>query len=257
MDYLTVAEAKQKSGLRLALSVGGPFAYGQAAKSVLEVKGIPYSAVAQLPGQSNDDLFAWTGFRNAPVAIYENESPKGDWAKILYLAESIAPLPRLIPKDTVERALMFGLGHKICSENGFAWSCRFILIQAMLGHGKQSPSRQLGEILAKRYAYSEQAVSEAPTRATEILSMLAWQLEIQADAGSGYFVGNDLSAADIYWATFASMVAPLPNQVCPLDDDGRAAFEGLGRLVEIDQYPGLIEHRDMVYRHHLKLPLDF
>ena len=68
MEYLTVAEARQRSGLRLALSVGGPFAYGQAVKSILEIKGIPYLAVAQRPGQNNDALFAWTGFRNAPVA---------------------------------------------------------------------------------------------------------------------------------------------------------------------------------------------
>ena len=257
MDYLTVAKAKQLSGLRLVLSVGGPFAYGQAVKSVLEVKGIPYSAVAQLPGESNDELFEWTGFRNTPVAVYEEESPTADWMKILYLADRLSPLPRLIPKDSAERAMMFGLGHKICSENGFAWSCRFILIQSMLASAKESPTRQLGEVLAERYAYSDTAAAEAPSQATEILSILAWQLEMQRDARSEYFVGSELSAADIYWATFAAMVAPLPDDVCPIDADSRASFVGLGRIVEVDQFPALIEHRDMMYRRHLKLPLDF
>ena len=257
MEYLTVAEARQRSGLRLALSVGGPFAYGQAVKSILEIKGIPYLAVAQRPGQNNDALFAWTGFRNAPVAIYDDESPKNDWTKILYLAERLEPLPRLIPKDSGDRALMFGLGHKICSEDGFAWSCRLILIQSMLTTPAESPARQLGEVLAERYGYSDIAAAEAPSRTTEILSILAWQLEMQRNAGSDYFVGGELSAVDIYWAVFANMIAPLPSQACPIDADSRASFVGLGRIVEADQYPILIQHRDMIYQQYLKLPLDF
>lgn len=257
MDYLTVTEAKHKAGLRLALSVGGPFGYGQAVKSILEIKGIPYSAVAQLPGQSNDELFAWTGFRNAPIAVYEDESPQTDWTKILYLAERIEPLPCLIPKDSGERALMFGLGHKICSKDGFAWSGRLILVQAMLAAPKESPARQVGEVLGERYGYSDLAAAEAPTRVSEILSILSFQLDMQRDSGSEYFVGSELSAVDIYWATFAAMVAPLADDVCAIDADSRASFVGLGRIVEVDRYPALIEHRDMIYQRHLKLPLDF
>ncbi len=257
MEYLTVAEARQRSGLRLALSIGGPFAYGQAVKNILEIKSIPYLAVAQRPGQSNDELFAWTGFRNAPVAIYNDESPTGDWTKILYLAERMEPEPRLIPRDPGDRALMFGLGHKICSEDGFAWSCRLMLIQSMLIAPSKSSLRQLGQVLAERYGYSDFAAAEAPARTTEILSILAWQLQMQRDAGSEYFVGSELSAVDVYWAVFANMIAPLPSEACPMDADSRASFIGLGRIVEADQYPILIQHRDMIYQQYLKLPLDF
>ena len=257
MKYLNVAEAKQLPDLRLVLSVGGPFAFGQAAKSILEIKNIPYSAVGQLPGQRNEELHDWTGFRNAPVAIYNDESPKAEWSKILYLAERINPLPRLIPKDSGDRALMFGLGHKICSEDGFAWCCRLILIQSMLAAPDDLPAKQLGHVLAERYGYSDAAAFDAPSRITEILAILAWQLEMQRDTDFDYFVGKELSAVDIYWATFALMIAPLPEKLCPIDADTRASFEGLGRLVEADKYPILIEHRDMIYRRHLKLPLDF
>lgn len=262
MEYLSVAEAKQLSDLRLVVSVGGPFAFGQAAKSILEIKNIPYRAVSQLPGQSNQELYDWTGFRNAPVAIYNDESPKAEWPQILYLAERLNPLPRLIPKLSGDRALMFGLGHKICSKDGFAWCCRLILIQSMLAAPDDSPAMPLGQTLAERYGYSDAAAFDAaafaaPSRATEILAILAWQLEMQRGADSDYFVGNEISAVDIYWATFALMIAPLPESVCPIDADSRAAFEALGGMVEADQYPILIDHRDMIYRRHLKLPLDF
>ena len=257
MEYLSVKEARDMSGLRMALSVGGPFAFGQAAKSIMEIKDIPYHAVTQLPGQSNDELYEWTGFRNAPVLVYEDEPAKAGWPEILYLAERINPLPRLIPKDSMDRAIMFGLGHKIFSENSFAWSCRLMLIQEMLTQGNDSPAKQLGQVLGERYGYSDIAAANAAPQATEIMATLAWQLEMQRDAGSDYFVGSNLSAVDIYWATCALMVAPLPDKDCPIDSDSRSSFTQLGRMVEVDQYPALIEHRDMMYRRHLKLPLDF
>jgi glutathione S-transferase len=257
VEYLSIEEARQLPGLRIALSVGGPFAFGQAAKSIMEVKNIPYHAVTQLPGQSNDELYEWTGFRNAPVLIYEDETPKTGWPEILYLAERINPLPRLIPKDSTDRAIMFGLGHKMFSEDGFAWSCRLMLIQGMLTQGNESPAKQLGQVLGERYGYSDTAAANAAPQATEIMATLSWQLEMQRDAGSDYFVGSELSAVDIYWANCSLMVAPLPEKVCPIDSDSRSSFVQLGRMVEIDQYPALIEHRDMMYQRHLKLPLDF
>ena len=68
MEYKTVAEAKDLPGLRLALTVGGPAPWSQAAKSIFQVKHIPYIPVAQHGGQANEELVAWTGHRNAPVA---------------------------------------------------------------------------------------------------------------------------------------------------------------------------------------------
>ena len=257
MEYLSIEDARQMSGLRIALSVGGPFAFGQAAKSIMELKNIPYKSAIQLPGQSNDELYEWTGFRNAPVLIYGDETPRAGWPEILYLAERINPLPRLIPKEQTDRAVMFGLGHKILSEDGFAWSCRLMLIQAMLTQENKSPAKQLGQVLGERYGYSDTAVANAAPQATEIMATLSWQLEMQRDAGSDYFVGSELSAVDIYWATCALMVAPLPEKFCPINTDSRSSFIQLGRMVEIDQYPALIEHRDMIYQRHLKLPLDF
>ena len=53
--------------------------------------------VAQQPMVTNDALLAWTGHENAPIAVYENEKARAGWAEILFLAERLAPEPRLIP----------------------------------------------------------------------------------------------------------------------------------------------------------------
>ncbi|MBM4256712.1 MAG: hypothetical protein FJ147_12545 [Deltaproteobacteria bacterium] len=79
MECKTVAEAKNLSGLRLALTVGGPAPWSMAAKSILHVKKIPYVPVAQHGGEANEELLAWTGHRNAPVAVYNNEPPRTGW----------------------------------------------------------------------------------------------------------------------------------------------------------------------------------
>jgi hypothetical protein len=56
--------------------------------------------------------------------MYNNERPRAGWAEILLLSERLAPNPSLLPKDAVDRALVFGLAHEICGEQGLAWSRR-------------------------------------------------------------------------------------------------------------------------------------
>ena len=97
MEYRSVSEARDMPGLRLVLTAGVPGPWGEAAKSILHVKKIPYTAVAQLGGMENEDLVAWTGRANAPVAVYGSEAPRDGWAEILLLAERLAPEPRLVP----------------------------------------------------------------------------------------------------------------------------------------------------------------
>ena len=69
MDFARVEDAKDKGGLRLALTIGVPGPWSQAAKYVFETKSIPYVAVAQLGGTMNNELYDWTGHRNAPIAV--------------------------------------------------------------------------------------------------------------------------------------------------------------------------------------------
>ena len=59
MEYLSIEQAKQASGLRLVLSQGVPGPWGESAKALFDIKGIPYQPVAQTGGGANEELVAW------------------------------------------------------------------------------------------------------------------------------------------------------------------------------------------------------
>ena len=259
-EYLEVEQAKTAGGLRLVLTVGVPGPWGEAAKSVFYVKKIPYVAIAQEGGATNQALREWTGFDNAPQAIYEDERPRIGWSEILLLAERLEPSPPLVPDDPDERARMFGLVHEIAGEMGFAWCRRLQLFQPILSQPAEQLPERVYEPLARmgaKYGYSDQQARIANGRVAQILEWLSRTLLEQRDRGLDYLVGARLSAADIYWATFAAMLTPLPEEQCPMGDFMRAQYTltDPSQLAAAD--PILLEHRDRIYRDHLQLPLDF
>src|SRR5712672_2762689 len=113
MQYKTIANARELPGLRLVLSMGVPSPWGEAAKGILYVKGIPYTPVGQVPAADNHELAAWTGFRNAPIAVYGSERALDRWLDILMLAERLESSPSLLPAMPEDRALMIGLANEI------------------------------------------------------------------------------------------------------------------------------------------------
>lgn len=257
MNYLSVTEARELGGLRLVLSVGVPGPWGEAAKGVFHVKGLPYAAVAQFPGADNEDLMAWTGRANAPVAVYDREEARSGWAEILFLAERLAPEPRLIPEDASDRAWMFGLAHEICGEGGLGWSRRLMMIDSLLSAESGDAFRRAGEVLGARYGYSKEAAAEAPRRVAAVLGLLAGQLRRQRERGLGFLVGSSLSAVDLYWATFAALLRPLPGDLCPMPDYLRGWYEATGPVVDAALDPELLAYRERIYRNYLELPLKF
>ena len=110
MDYVAISEARIKSGLRLVMNKGVPGPWSQAAKYVFETKSIPYVAVAQLGGTMNNELYDWTGHRNAPIAVYDDEPPRIGWQEIIMLAERLTSVPTLLPKK------------KFCCTGGTLWT---------------------------------------------------------------------------------------------------------------------------------------
>ncbi len=215
MEYKTVAEAKDLPGLRLALTVGGPAPWSQAAKSIFHVKKIPYVPVAQHGGQANEDLVAWTGHRNAPVVMYDKEPARTGWYEILMLAERLAPTPSLLPRNVEDRALMIGFSNELCGEEGFTWQARHImfdtLVKAQGEAFKQNP-------MVQAYGYSAQNAAAAPAKIIPIFQALSTRLHKQQTAGSRYFIGHQLTALDLYWANMSQVVDPYPPDKNPMPD---------------------------------------
>jgi glutathione S-transferase len=161
--------------------------------------------------------------------------------------------------DPADRALMFGLAHEICGEQGLGWSRRLMMLDQLLGTPAlaESPAGDLARRLGDKYGYRPEAAAVAPARAAAILETLATQLREQHARGSRFLIGDALSALDIYWATFAALVKPLPAEQCPMPDFLRVQYEVQDPVVQAALDARLLEHRDFIYADALCLPLDF
>lgn len=251
-EYVSPEEAIKRGGVRMVVVGDVPSPWGEAAKGILHVKGIEWVAVRL--AYDSETLREWAGQRSAPVLIYENERPRSGWAEILLLAERLKPSPSLLPTDAADRALVFGLAHEICGEGGLGWSRRLQLVHAGLRNAGGFPVR-VAKYLGKKYGYSPEVGDAADARVAELLGMLIARLKTQREAGSRYYVGNSLTAVDIYSATFSTMFDPLPPEQCRMDASTRAAFSVRDTRTDAALAPILFEHRDMMYREYLELPL--
>jgi glutathione S-transferase len=250
--YLGVEEAIKRDGLRMVVVGDVPSPWGEAAKGFLHIKGIEWAAVRLV--YDSEPLKDWAGQRSGPVAIYQNERPRSGWAEILLLTERLAPAPALLPSDPAERALVLGLAHEICGEAGLGWSRRLQLVHAGLQNAGGFPAR-VAKYLSKKYGYSPEVGAASGQRVTELLRMLGTRLKAQREAGSRYFAGDALTAVDVYSATFTALFNPLPPEHCQMDASMRQAFETRDAQTKTALDPILLEHRDMIYAEHLKLPL--
>jgi len=247
VTYLGVEEAIARPGLRMVVVGGVPSPWGEAAKGILHMKGIDWTAVRL--AYDSEKLKEWAGQRSGPVAIYDNEPPRAGWAEILLLAERLAPEPSLLPADAAERATMFGLAHELCGQEGLGWTRRLQLIHA----GAFGP--RAGQYLARKYGYSPAAGGAATARVAALLRMLAARLAAQRRSGSPYYLGTQPTAVDIYSATGMALFRPLPPQHCPMDEALRGTFSRPDPETDAALDPILLEHRDMMYARHLELPL--
>ena len=260
LKYATIQEAKAMSGLRLILgasSVPGP--WREACKGIFHVKKIPYTPVASA-GQdgSQRELVDWTAQSSAPVAIWNDERPRSTWIEQLYLAERLNPVPALIPSNADDRVVMFGLINEIAGENGLGWQRRHLLINRTVSNvNTDQRTRDFWRRFGGKYVFSEEAAAAAPARVASILKFLAERLDRQKAEGSSFFIGDKLSAVDIYWATFAALIRPLPPELCPMATAFREMYTEKSPEVVAATAPSLMEHRDFIYREYLELPVVF
>lgn len=254
MRYASIEEGRAATGLRLVLTVGAPGPWGEAAKAIFKVKGLAFLPVAQEAGGENRVLQEWTGQASAPVAVSGEEEPRTDSLEILFLAERLAPTPRLIPEDPADRAAMFGLSREIIGRNGIGWERRNMLVAPMASRPDAPPHMRR---IAERYSCTPETLAAAPGRIISILRFLAATLHAQRARGRRYFVGDSLSAADIYWACFSNMLVPLAEADCPMPAYLREAYGHPGGGIPEAIDPLLLAHRDAVFAEHIGLPLDF
>jgi len=146
------------------------------------------------------------------------------------------------------------LSHEICGEDGLGWARRLVGIDAGL-RGEGGFPKQTAEYLAAKYGYRKNIGAEARHRVVDLLGMFSQRLADQKGNGSKYLVGERLSAADIYLATFMALFAPLPQDQCEIPDAFRAAFESMDDATRSALSANLLEHRDYIYEKHLELPL--
>ncbi|HTQ24966.1 MAG TPA: hypothetical protein VMI09_09730 [Candidatus Binataceae bacterium] len=255
-EYIEVEQARPMSGLRVVLTPGVPGPWSEAAKGILFVKKLPYVKVRQELGGANRALLDWTSQASAPVMVWNQEWPRSIWNDQLNLAERLQPNPPLIPAKLEDRALMFGYANEICGENGFGWSKRLMIMRQGLGNPDEA-GRRLFTYLVEKYGYDKAAAEAAPARLVGILQALTARLEQQRGRGSRFFIGDSLSALDIYWATFAAMLNPLPDELCPLSPAFRRVYTNTDPDIKQATAPILLEHRDFIYHSFLQLPVDF
>lgn len=251
-EYVSVEEAVERQGVRMVVVGGLPSPWTEAAKGMLHIKGIDWAAVRL--AYDNELLKNWAGQRMAPALVYDKERPRHGWAEILLLLERLEPKPALLPADPAERALVFGLAHELCGEEGLGWARRLQLIHSGLGGAGGFPET-VGRYLGKKYGYTPDTGATAGTRVVSLLGMLTKRLKSQREAGSRFYVGDRLTAADVYSAAFMAMFAPLPDDQCRMDPRTRATFETMDAATKAALDPILLEHRDGIYSEYLELPL--
>jgi glutathione S-transferase len=252
-DYVDFEDARNAKGLRMVVVPGIPSPWSEAAKGIFHVKQLPWKAV-RLDARS-DAMAEWTRERSGPVAFFDDEAPRAAWGQILFLAERLAPRPALLPADPSERARAFGIAHEICGEEGLIWVRRLQAVHAGITGAPGGFPEPVAQYLAGKYGYRAEAGAGHAGRVADLLGLLAGLLHAQRRMGSRYFLGQGLTAVDIYSATAMAMFRPLPPEQCPMADLIRPTLEFMDPATAKAFDPILLEHRDFIYREHLELPL--
>lgn len=256
LEFVDVETARNATGVRLVLLAHVQSPWSQAAKAIYEYKAIPGRAV--LMTSRDEAVRNWTGISNAPVVMFEQETPRSGWAEILGLAERLRPDLPLIPESPQQRVLHQGLCLETMGEGGLAWNARVLAVDASLtSEGVCSFPLQAARYLAKRYGHTPGCAAAARARVVDVLKLLESQLRASRELGHQYVFGATPCAIDFYATAVMDMLVPLPPEQCPSHPSGRLGFDWLHTELQADLPPELIAHRDHMHAAHVPLPLRF
>ena len=247
-DWISIEEARSRPGLRLVLLRKMPSPWGQAARGILEYKNIPFAKVERAKTDVPHALMSWTHQNSFPAAMYDDERARTGWSEILFLAERLQPQPSLVPTEQAARALMFGLAHEIFGEMGLVWSFRLF---ALAGRLDPNVDDAAAAEFASKYHSGAAALAQGKPRIVSVLRLL----DARLDEGE-FLAGNSVTAADIYWATACSVLAPLPDEQLPLTDAARKVFTCTDADILEAMTPRLLAHRNRIYQDYLTLPVE-
>jgi glutathione S-transferase len=253
--WLTLEQALSAPGLRVAPVRGGlPSPWSEFVRACFHVKRIPYSLVdARDANRGLTAIKTLTGQESLPVVFWNDERPRSNWLEQLVLAERISLKPRLLPNDPVERAKVVGLIAELCSEAGFGWHRRVMMIARLLTEptfGERE--RGIGQYLSQKYRHDTDSVEGSTKRCEEIVSAFA---SLRA-AGHDYLVGSSLTALDLAWAAFAALIQPLSEDLCPMKPLWRDLYTWMPSGISRHTVEALLSFRERIYRDWLPLPVD-
>lgn len=249
-SFVPFEELRAVSGLRMIYVGGAPSPWGEAAKGLLHVKGVDY--VAARLDYEDKAMRTWSPSLSAPVAVWEAEPPIDGARELTLLAERIAPEICLLPESYRDDILAFI--EDLANEGGLGWDRRVQLIHwSLAGRGGFNP--RVAGYLGQKYGHSEEAGEAAKGAVVARLGGLSARLKAQEEAGSGFYFGDALTAADVYAAAFMALFGPLPEADCAMAGPAREAFSMLDDETAAAVDPVLMAHRDRIYQTHLALPL--
>jgi len=251
--WFTLQEALAAPGLRVApVRAGLPSPWSEFVRACFHVKRIPFSLVdARDADRSLTSVKRLTGQESLPVVFWNDERPRANWLEQLLLAERISPEPRLLPVDPSGRAKMVGLIAELCSEAGFGWHRRVMMIARLLTEPTFGESeRGIGQYLSKKYRHDTDSV-EASTKRCEAIVSAFTDL-----AGHEYLSGSVLTALDLAWAAFAALIQPLPENLCPMKPLWRDLYTWMPSVAPPSEVNALLSLRERIYRNCLPLPIN-
>lgn len=252
LTYVSLEVAKAATGTRIVSSALVPSPWSEAAKSLFVVAGLPAMVVAR--GRGDDGITAWTGADNVPVVLHGAEPPRTNWAAIVGLVARLAEPGAVLPVGARERAAAFGLLETIAGEDGLGWCSRLAMIQSGIEtNGERGFPLPIATYLAARYGLAPTITTAAlRERIGERLSLLRERL---AESGGDYFLGQRVSALDVYTASFLTPLANLDDACPQMTSIVRRAF-GTARELFADLVPeALWAHRRRMFERHLAFPI--
>ena len=253
--WLTLEQALGAPGLRVApVRAGLPSPWSEFVRACFHVKRIPYSLVdARDADRGLTSIKTLTGQESLPVVFWNDERPRSNWLDQLVLAERISLQPRLLPDDPFERAKAVGLIAELCSEAGFGWHRRVMMIARLLTEptfGERE--RGIGHYLSKKYRHNTDSVEGSTKQCEEIVSTFAG---LRA-AGHDYLLGSTLTALDLAWAAFAALIQPLAEDLCPMKPLWRDLYTWMPSVTPHHAVEAMLSFRERIYRAWLPLPVD-